>query len=186
MSAPLLATKRFDLMPLLVRNAPQMYSRWLTDKEVARFCTWTPNRSMEQAVSYVESEVERDKRDDYFAWGMYFDSYKKNSYHPQIFGQITLAVNTKTSTGSVEFVVMRPEWNKGYATEAVAKVVEFALHNLALRRVIATCNVECIAAQHVLENVGMKRLYEFHMPWKTKEGCNMVRYQVTREQYFGE
>jgi RimJ/RimL family protein N-acetyltransferase len=46
-------------------------------------------------------------------------------------------------------------WNKGYATEAVNRILHFCFLDLKLHRVEAGCAVENFASKKVLEKVGM-------------------------------
>jgi len=46
-------------------------------------------------------------------------------------------------------------WNKGFATEAVNRVLHFSFIDLKLHRIEAGCAVENIASRRVLEKVGM-------------------------------
>jgi RimJ/RimL family protein N-acetyltransferase len=49
------------------------------------------------------------------------------------------------------------QWGKGYATEAVAAIVEYSFEILRLHRVWAHCIAENASAVHVLEKVGLRR-----------------------------
>jgi RimJ/RimL family protein N-acetyltransferase len=46
-------------------------------------------------------------------------------------------------------------WNKGFATEAVNRVLHFSFIDLKLHRIEAGCAVENLASRRVLEKVGM-------------------------------
>lgn len=48
-------------------------------------------------------------------------------------------------------------WRKGYATEALKKIIEFGFFNLGLHRIEAGCAVGNIASLKTLEKVGMIR-----------------------------
>ena len=48
-------------------------------------------------------------------------------------------------------------WNKGYATEALKKIVQYGFKELGLHRIEAGCAVENFGSIKVLEKVGMKK-----------------------------
>lgn len=48
-------------------------------------------------------------------------------------------------------------WNKGYATEALKRIIAFGFENLNLHRIEAGCAIENIGSITVLEKVGMLR-----------------------------
>ncbi|HET6226698.1 MAG TPA: GNAT family protein [Bacteroidia bacterium] len=63
--------------------------------------------------------------------------------------------NPKYKKGTVWFKLHPHHWNKGYASEALKKLLHFAFNKLHLHRIEAGCAVENIASKKVLEKVGM-------------------------------
>ncbi len=57
----------------------------------------------------------------------------------------------------VWFKINKNFWQNGYATEALAKLLNFGFHDLKLHRIEAGCAVENMASSKVLEKVGMTR-----------------------------
>jgi RimJ/RimL family protein N-acetyltransferase len=55
------------------------------------------------------------------------------------------------------YVLERASWGKGYMTEAVRFLVDWAVSQPSIYRVWATCDVTNLASAHVLEKVGMQR-----------------------------
>jgi len=60
-------------------------------------------------------------------------------------------------TAEVWFKIHKNFWRKGYTTEALTKILDFAFNDLKLHRIEAGCAVENIASGKVLEKVGMKQ-----------------------------
>lgn len=52
-------------------------------------------------------------------------------------------------------------WGRGYCTEAVSRLVEFAQQDLDITRIIARCLARNTASARVMEKVGLKR--EWHL-----------------------
>lgn len=76
----------------------------------------------------------------------------------QFIGLIGLKIGKPNyKTAEVWFKIHLNYWNKGYTTEALAKLLEFAFHELGLHRVEAGCAVENMASVKVLEKAGMIR-----------------------------
>ena len=57
---------------------------------------------------------------------------------------------------AVGYVLCRPAWGHGYATEALRAAVELAFEALGTWRVWATCAVQNAASRHVLEKAGLR------------------------------
>jgi [ribosomal protein S5]-alanine N-acetyltransferase len=63
--------------------------------------------------------------------------------------------NPKYKKATVWFKLHPNHWNKGYASEALKKLLDFSFNQLQLHRIEAGCAVENIASKRVLEKVGM-------------------------------
>lgn len=59
--------------------------------------------------------------------------------------------------GEIWYKLHKDSWNKGYATEALKRLLEFCFTDLNLHRVEAGCAVENGASVKVLEKAGMIR-----------------------------
>lgn len=76
----------------------------------------------------------------------------------QFIGLIGLKIGKPNyKTAEVWYKIHFNYWNKGYSTEALAKLLEFAFKDLELHRIEAGCAVENIASVKVLEKSGMIR-----------------------------
>ena len=64
--------------------------------------------------------------------------------------------NPKYKGGEIWYKIMVDQWGKGYATEAVRRVLDFAFGSLYLHRVEAQCAPENKASIRVLEKAGLK------------------------------
>jgi [ribosomal protein S5]-alanine N-acetyltransferase len=56
----------------------------------------------------------------------------------------------------VGFILQENAQGKGYATEAVGRVIQFAMDTFAIEKFIAVCSEEHLASRRVLEKGGMK------------------------------
>ena len=186
METPLLATPRFDMMRLRQKDAGAMFSRWMTDKEVARYSAWNPHKDVSETYELVAQDIKRNESEDFYSWGLFFDDFTHGSNRPRIFGHATLHVNIEENMGSIGYVLMRPEWGKGYATEAVQAITGFALSRLGLEAVTAAVHVQNKASCRVLEKVGYTMQYQFQAPSLSGAKVPMVRYQITRDAYYAE
>ncbi len=73
-------------------------------------------------------------------------------------GLIAIRLGTpKYKLAVVWYKVFPLFWRKGYATEALQKILAFGFDDLDLHRIEASCAIENIGSYRVLERVGMKR-----------------------------
>jgi RimJ/RimL family protein N-acetyltransferase len=76
----------------------------------------------------------------------------------QFIGLIALNLgDEKFKMGEVWYKLDVKFWRKGYTTEALTRLLDFAFNTLQLHRIEAGCAVEHIASIRVLEKVGMIR-----------------------------
>ena len=83
---------------------------------------------------------------------------------------------------------LSPEiWGKGYATEAVERIIQFGFEELKLHRIEAGCAIDNIASYKVMEKSGMIR--EAHrrklLPLKSGWSDN-YEYAILEEDYFSK
>jgi len=65
--------------------------------------------------------------------------------------------NEKYKRGEVWYKIHIDYWNKGIATEVLAKMIDYGFNELNLHRIEAGCAVENVGSIRVLEKVGMIR-----------------------------
>ena len=65
-------------------------------------------------------------------------------------------VNTAQCTGDMRFWIGRDYSNQGLMTEAATAILEFAFDKVGLNRIYATHMAKNIAAQRVLEKIGIR------------------------------
>ena len=65
-------------------------------------------------------------------------------------GEIALHLQNKEYSAQLAYWVGEPHWNKGYATEAINAIIDFAFETLNLKNIYATCKSDNIASIKVL------------------------------------
>lgn len=73
----------------------------------------------------------------------------------------------------IGFRLLQEFWNKGYATEAARRCLQYGFCELDLNKIIGCTRKENIPSQQVLEKLGMKYQYDYQEDGKTWE-----RYEV--------
>ncbi len=143
-----LHTSRLILRPPVLEDANAIFVGYATDPEVARYVIWTPHQSIDQTIQFVQQFLESGREDGSYPWIITLRV-----------GTIVGAMHLRVTPPRAElgFNIARAHWNQGYGTEAVRKVVAFALGLPGIQRVQAMCHVENGASARVLEKGGMRR-----------------------------
>ena len=147
MASDTLETERLKLRPWSTADSDELYSL-ASDPSVGPNAGWTP---------HPDSEHSRNVIDNYLSMPGTFAVIEKSS------GRIAGCMALKFGNGcnipldpadtEIGFWIGKDFWNKGYATEAAQRVIEYAFDELACSKVWCLCleaNVACIRVQEKL------------------------------------
>jgi ribosomal-protein-alanine N-acetyltransferase len=142
-------TERLTLRIPSLADAEAIFREYAQDPEVTRYLIWEPHRAINETLEFLSHCVS--------AW-------QKESGFPNV---ITLEgrdsaigmIDIRPDGFKVEmgYVLGRAYWGKGYMTEAVRALVDWALSQEEIYRVWAICDVDNLASARVLEKAGMQR-----------------------------
>ncbi|MBI4185372.1 MAG: GNAT family N-acetyltransferase [Proteobacteria bacterium] len=98
-------------------------------------------------------------------------------------GVVGLIVDETRTRADLGYWIGRAYWNRGYATESVRRLVEFAFVNLGLERLWAVTLVENDASARVLRKLGFRHegLFKHDFPARG-EVKTVNRYALTRTE----
>ncbi len=114
----------------------------------------------EDAEAWLERQLERYRRDGHGLWLV------EERESGRAVGQVGLAMQEIEGERAPEigWLLHRPFWGRGYATEAAAATREAAFSRWRYPRVISLIRPENLASQRVAERIGMTpgREVQFH------------------------
>jgi [ribosomal protein S5]-alanine N-acetyltransferase len=160
MSLPtIIETERLVLRPPRMDDAGAVFNSYATDEDVARYVTWRPHTSIAETEEFLRRTLASTENGTSLTWAI------------TLRGDDTLrgmiAVRPHVYKADAGYVLARPFWGRGYATEALRAVVDYAFKNPRMYRVWAVCDVENVASARVMEKAGMSfegtlRRYQIH------------------------
>jgi len=62
------------------------------------------------------------------------------------------------------YIIHHPYWRQGYGIECARACLEYGIHTLGLRRIVANMAHDHVASARVAERLGMRREASFHNP----------------------
>jgi len=142
-------TDRLRLRVPASSDAESIFNTYARDPEATRYLIWQPHKSIEETHAFLERCAEGRLHRNDFPWAI---TLKDSG---ELIGMVGLRL--KGFKADVGYVLARPHWGKGFATEAVKPIVIWALAQPEIYRVWAMCDVDNLASARVLEKVGMKR-----------------------------
>ncbi len=173
-----ITTRRLKLRKLTSIDADPFY-QFASDKKVAQYMNWTPHNSVSDSTKSIEKSIEEYKSGKYYRWGI---SLKENDY---LIGIIQLlAFDEKRNSCSFAYMINYDYQGKGYGTESLSAVINFAFDNMCVDMIEADIFSENKASSAVAKKCGMVHIATIkHKYTKNEIPYNAERYVITREQY---
>lgn len=141
-----LETARLVLRRPRAADAEAVFGRYASDPEVTRYMSFPRHLSIDQTRAFLEFSD-----DEWARWpiGPYLIEDRADG---RLLGGTGLGFESpwRASTG---YLLARDAWGRGYATEALAAMVELATAT-GVVRLYATCHLDHAASRRVLEKGG--------------------------------
>lgn len=151
-----LATARLRLRRPRPADAELIFSGFGADPEVMRFLAWRPHATLADAAAAIARRIER------LANGVEYSWILERSDGAEAIGMISAWLEGDAL--ELGFVLVKPSWGRGLATEAARAVTDWAFETGAVRRVWASCDTENLASARVLAKAGLEPRGPFERP----------------------
>jgi len=139
-------TARLTLRQPGIDDAAAIFERYASDPEVTRFLGWPRHRMVEDTRAFLRFSAEEWKR---WPAGPYLILSRADGL---LLGSTGLGFQT-SQEAVTGYVLSEDAWGRGYATEALAAVIEVA-RSTGVVRLSALCHPEHSASRRVLEKNG--------------------------------
>jgi len=145
-----LSTERLTLRRFVEDDIQSTYDNYGSDPKTWTYISFAPCSTLEGTKGFVHMHMRGYLQNpDFYGWAITLDGV--------IIGSIALFdVDTDDESAEIGYTIGSRWWGKGYATEAVKAVVDFALHEVGFHRIQATYNPENKASEKVLQKAGLR------------------------------
>jgi 8-oxo-dGTP diphosphatase len=179
---PPIATERLTLRALRPEDAEELH-RLVNDWAVVRMLSKLPFPYPRKLADDWIASTRRQLADG-------------SAYHLAVTGQeddrevivgaVGLRLDRTRKRAALGYWVGRRFWGHGVATEAASRLARWALANLDLDRIEATCAVDNPASSAVLRRIGFREIGTATEPFLARGGEHAVlRFAATRDDLFG-
>ena len=120
-----------------------------SDPEVVRYADWRRLTSLDEARKAIANAGRRWEAGDEYAWRI--------TVVPDDTPVGGVACSFDGHRADFGYLVHRPLWSRGYATEAAQAVFQWMASLPEVHRIQATCDIDNVASARVLEKLGMRR-----------------------------
>lgn len=136
--------------PLNTDDAQAIHS-YASDENVKRFIGWPLMKTLEETHNYIEEMLRRETAGTHLYASVVIKSTQEIIGTAMIFG-----FDHEAKHAEIGYVFHSKHWGKGYGTETVALMNDFAFDTLKLRKLHARVVDANIGSARVLEKNGFK------------------------------
>ena len=173
MEIPQIKTPNLLLDPLLPEDAGVLYRIYQSSGVLTYFPDPVPP-ALEKVQRFINGQQAHWNKHGYGNWGIRLVGT------PEIIGWAGLQYLPELGETEVGFLLDRPYWGRGYATEAAQASLDFGFEHMNLARIIALVHPGNLASQRVIEKCGM--VYVDTLPlW----GIDLMRFRFIGDSYLG-
>ncbi len=142
-----LRTDQLILRPFIPEDAPALYKYLGADPDIARYSGWNPYATEEMARETVLQFIENSDDPHFYSWVIDFLESPAGTIG---------AYDYKDDRIEVGFSVAKTFRHRGFASEALVKVLQYLTEHEKIPCVTAWCASENIASKKTLEKAGMQ------------------------------
>ncbi|MCA1060193.1 GNAT family N-acetyltransferase [Rossellomorea aquimaris] len=179
---PTLETDRLILRRMRQDDTQIVFDRWLSDERISDHRISPAHKNVLETKIRVEKIVSGYDSKKFCYWGIEL----KDSH--DLIGEIDLYdFDHATGNCEVSYSIGYDWWNKGYGTETLKAVVEFAFIHMNLHKLSASHNTDNPASGRIMEKVGMKQEGIIRHMIRNAKGQykDCAVYGMLREEYVG-
>ncbi|MFZ2095348.1 MAG: GNAT family N-acetyltransferase [Anaerolineales bacterium] len=161
-------TTRLTLRPLQEKDAETLYRIYQTDGVLRYFPNPVPP-PLEKVQRFITGQQAHWQKHGYGNWGIMLEGAS------EIIGWAGLQYLPELEEIEVGFLLGRPFWGKGYASEAAHASLQSGFNRFKLGYIIALVHPENLASRRVIEKCGLT-YQDILALW----GIKLMRYQIKR------
>lgn len=174
-----LITPRLTLRKLSLSDAPLFYARLGGSEAVTKHMLWVPHRELSESEESIRKALARYDAGKFYRWAI------TETGAEGIIGIIDLLrFDEEAGTCSFAYMLSEEFWGRGYGTEALKAVLDFAFRDMEMAAAEADHFAENPASGAVMRKAGMR--YTHTVPGLyEKNGIrhDALRYRITREEW---
>jgi RimJ/RimL family protein N-acetyltransferase len=163
-------TLRLTLRPLRSRDADVLH-RIYQAEGVLRYFPNPLAPPIEKVERFITLQQAHWHKHGFGNWGLLPDG------ETEIIGWAGLQYLPELDETEVGFLLARPFWGRGYATEAAQAALQLGFTDLCLNYIIALVHPDNLASQRVIEKCGMAYQNTIRL-W----GIDLMRFRISRHE----
>ena len=176
---PTITTERLVLRKMLPKDAEDMYE-YAKELAVTQFLLWEPHVNLKFTQSYLKFIQTQYSSASFFDWALTLPESGK------MIGTCGFAsIDTDNDAGEIGYVINPEYWGRGYATEALARMLSFGFGVLGMHRIYVRIMSGNEASERVARKCGMRHEATFYSSLMVKGEYRTIKYYaILREEFY--
>lgn len=162
MNTPTLETDRLILRPFRKDDAMCVFECWESDPDIAKYMFWTSHNDIEKTKEWILFELGQIEKPDWYRFAIVL----KDTH--ELMGTALIYYEKEVECWEVGYNLGKKYWGKGYTTEAMKTVIDFARKQLKVSHLVGRYAKENSASGNVLNKLGFQ--YEKDIPYECNDG----------------
>ena len=154
MRTPILETDRLVLRPFKEDDVTDVFECWESDPDVAKYMFWTSHNDIEKTREWITFELGQIEKQDWYRFAIVLKDTNT------LIGTALVYYEEEVECWEIGYNLGKKYWGKGYTTEAMKRVIEFATEELKLSQIVGRYAKENPAIIHYAGVLGK--------PWHRK------------------
>ena len=173
-------TERLLLRGWQLNDLDDLYE-YVKDPHVGPMAGWKPHASKDESLVSLKSFIKEDDR-----WAIVLKENEK------VIGTVRLypdenrgRYSAENSTKLINYILSPDYWNKGYMTEAVKRVIQYAFEETNTELLSVFHTPENYRSKHVIEKCGFQYEVTIEKGYKNYDGqmLDSVCYCILKSEY---
>jgi RimJ/RimL family protein N-acetyltransferase len=160
MSTPVMETARLRIRPMTVDDAEGMHLVY-ADEEAMRWWSHPPHSSLDETRAKLAKNAAAT---DWRAWAITLKG------DDTAIGQLAAHEKRQGKVIEIGYSLARTHWGKGYAREAVSRLLDLLFREEGNRRVFADTDPDNTGSNNLLQSLGFVREGVLRGEWETHLG----------------
>lgn len=159
---PRIETERLLLREVQIDDVNLIFDCWMQDEDVSRCMCWKASSDIEEAKEFVN--YERNQIDNN-QWKRWIIVLKETL---EVIGTCLVFFNEDENNWDISYNLGKKYWGKGYISEAMKTVMNYAINELGMTECIAVHANENPVSGKVITKLGF--LFEKEVPYECNGG----------------
>lgn len=178
-----LETERLILRRFTMEDVEPSYKNWTSDVDTTRYVTWNTHTDVGMTHGLLEYWIKNYEDIGVYQWAI---ELKETG---DVMGTVLVShKSTYLHCAHLGYCLGSKFWHKGYATEALKRVIKFLFEEVGFIRIEARHDVENYRSGEVMKKCGMKfegtlRKYDKN---KKNEMIDSNLYAIIDDDYYGK